>query len=309
MASPQTSRRTFIRNSVLTALTPAAWAAPQSPANGFIDAHSHIWTPDTQRYPLAEGFSQEKMVPPSFTPDELFAHCRPAGVIRVVLIQMSFYRFDNRYLLDMIASHPGVFSGVAVVDETAPDLRETMKRLAAAGVRGFRLSANQARAEAWATSSGMKAMWSYAADAGLAMCPLINPDTLPALQRMCAQFPRTRVVIDHFARVGVNRSTQPGDLDQLCRLADFAHTHVKTSAFYVLGEKKAPYTDLGPMIRRLRDTFGAKRLMWATDCPFQVQKGHTYADSIALIRDRLDFLRADDKAWMLRQTAEKVFFS
>ena len=63
------------------------------------------------------------------------------------------------------------------------------------------------------------------------------------------------------------------------------------------------------MVRRLRDTFGAPRLMWASDCPFQVQEGHTYEASIALIRDRLDFLTAEDKRWMLRKTAEKVFFA
>ena len=85
--------------------------------------------------------------------------------------------------------------------------------------------------------------------------------------------------------------------------------YVKTSAFYALGEKKAPYLDLAPMIRRLRDAFGASRLMWASDCPFQVDPGHNYHDSIALIRDRLDFLTAEDKDWMLRGTAEKVFFA
>jgi predicted TIM-barrel fold metal-dependent hydrolase len=84
---------------------------------------------------------------------------------------------------------------------------------------------------------------------------------------------------------------------------------VKTSAFYALGKKKAPYTDMGPLIHRLRDAYGAHRLMWASDCPFQVQEGHTYANSIALIRDRLDFLTPEDKSWMLRKTAEKVFFS
>jgi hypothetical protein len=49
--------------------------------------------------------------------------------------------------------------------------------------------------------------------------------------------------------------------------------------------------------------------MWGSDCPFQVDGGHTYSDSIALIRDRLDFLSASEKSWMLRKTAEKVFFS
>ena len=98
------------------------------------------------------------------------------------------------------------------------------------------------------------------------------------------------------------------DLDALCRLGSFKNTYVKTSAFYALGKKKAPYTDLGPMIRKVRDAFGAERLMWATDCPFQVQGGHTFSGSIELIRDRLDFLSKDDCEWMLRKTAEKVFF-
>jgi predicted TIM-barrel fold metal-dependent hydrolase len=141
------------------------------------------------------------------------------------------------------------------------------------------------------------------------MCLLADPDSLPAVRRMCKAYPRTPVVIDHFARIGMKGPVQQSGLDNLCRLADFQHTHVKTSAFYALGAKKAPYTDLGPMIRKLRDTYGASRLMWASDCPFQVQKGHTYANSIALIRDRLDFLTEHDKHWMLHRTAENVFFS
>jgi hypothetical protein len=40
-----------------------------------------------------------------------------------------------------------------------------------------------------------------------------------------------------------------------------------------------------------------------------VQDGHNYADSIALVRDRLDFLSAGDRDWLLRKTAEKVFFA
>ena len=278
--------------------------------HGCIDAHVHVWTPDTRTYPLAAGFTVKKdMVPPSFTPEELFAHCRPQGVERVVLIQMSFYQYDNRYMLDMIRKHSGVFSGVGILDENAPRVLDTMKSLTRHGVRGFRLHASREQAEAWHHSPGMKAMWKQAADDGIAMCALANPDALPAIQRMCQEFPRTRVVIDHFARIGMKGPVQQRDLDNLCRLAAFPNTHVKTSAFYALGKKKAPYTDLAPLIQKLRDTFGAQRLMWASDCPFQVQDGHTYADSIALIRDRLSFLTAADKEWMLRRTAEKVFFS
>jgi len=184
-----------------------------------------------------------------------------------------------------------------------------MKTLAKQGVRGFRLYANKKNVKKWENSAGMKEMWAYGADAGLSMCLLADPTTLPTVQRMCQAYPKTTVVIDHFARIGMKGPVRQADLDNLCRLAEFKHTHVKTSAFYALGAKKAPYTDLAPMIRQLRNAYGASRLMWASDCPFQVQRGHTYADSIALIRDRLPFLTPEDKHWMLRGTAEEVFFS
>lgn len=301
------TRRNFLRAAALAALAPANCPALQS--LGFIDAHVHVWTPDTERYPLAADFAKKDIVPASFTPEELFAQCRPQGVNRVVLIQMSFYKFDNRYMLEAIAQHPGVFSGVAIVDDTKADVCDTMKALAKQGVRGFRIYTDRAKAEAWSDSDTMKKMWSCAADAGLSMCLLANPDALPAVHRMCKAYPKTRVVIDHFARIGMKGAVEQTDLDNLRRLAEFPHTHVKTSAFYALGKKAAPYTDMAPLIRSLRDSYGASRLMWASDCPFQVQSGHTYAASIGLIRDRLDFLSAEDKEWMLRKTAEKVFFS
>jgi predicted TIM-barrel fold metal-dependent hydrolase len=155
----------------------------------------------------------------------------------------------------------------------------------------------------------MQAMWKCGAEDGLAMCHLVNPDALIAIDGNCEKYPDTPVVIDHFARIGVDGMIRTRDVDALCRLARHRKTYVKLSAFYALGLKKSPYLDLLPMIRRLLDAFGPDRLMWATDCPYQVQEGHNYADSIALIRDRLDGLSDGDRDWLLRRTAEKVFFA
>jgi predicted TIM-barrel fold metal-dependent hydrolase len=289
--------------------SPADEARLADPPTGPIDAHVHVWTPDTQRYPLAAGFRRDEMKPPSFTPEELFDHARPGGVARVVLIQMSFYGFDNRYMLDTIRRFPGVFAGVAVIDDTAADPSAEMRKLAQQGVRGFRIYPRNKPLDQWLDGPGMRAMWTCGASDGLAMCHLVNPDALPVIDRSCKMFPDTPVVIDHFARIGVDGQIRAADVAQLCKLAGHRNTYVKVSAFYALGEKQAPYLDLAPLVRKLFDAFGPERLMWATDCPYQVQQGHTYLDSIALVRDRLDFLSEGDREWLLRKTAERVFFT
>jgi predicted TIM-barrel fold metal-dependent hydrolase len=151
-------------------------------------------------------------------------------------------------------------------------------------------------------------MFATGAKENLAMCCLIDPNALPSLDRMCRDFPDTPVVIDHLCRIGVSGRIEPAEVKALCDMARHKNVTVKVSAFYALGAKKAPYHDLGPMIKQVLDAFGRERLMWATDCPYQATGGHHYKPSIDLIKNGLDFLSADDKDWILRRTAEKVFF-
>ncbi|MCG6155592.1 amidohydrolase family protein [Rubinisphaera margarita] len=306
------SRRDMLKASTAAAAVTmtgtSLFGKSDSNTSGFIDAHVHVWTPDTSTYPLKTGYSKEDMQPPSFTPKELMAHAGPSGVDCIVLIQMSFYGYDNSYMLHVMDAHPGRYSGVAVIDPEDKPVA-TMKALKKKGVRGFRIVAGKQDPDQWLKSKGMRAMWRCAADEDMAMCPLMNPEYIPSVAAMCRKFPETTVVVDHFARIGISGTVNEADLDALCQLADHEKTYVKTSAFYALGKKSPPYTDLGPMIRRCRDAFGADRLMWASDCPYQVQENHTYAASIDLIREKLDFLSDEDRESMLRGTAEKVFFS
>jgi len=278
-------------------------------AGKLIDAHVHVWTADIERYPLAAGFNRAEMRPASFTPDELFAHSRPNGIGRIVLIQMSYYGFDNRYMLEAIRQRPGVFSGVAIIDEHGAQVRSTLRDLRKQHVRGLRIHPGTQAVEPWLFNDHMARLWDHGADEQIAVCALVNPEALAPLDRMCQKHPRTTLVIDHFARIGIDGVVREADLDALCRLARHPQVYVKVSAFYALGAKKAPYTDLAPMIGRLKEAYGRERLMWASDCPFQVENGHTYRDSIELVRSRLDFLTASDRDWLLKGTAERVFFS
>lgn len=275
----------------------------------YIDAHSHIWTPDVGHYPLAKGFAVADMQPPSFTSEQLLATCRPAGVGRVNLIQMSYYEFDNSYMIDMIKLYQDRFVGTGIVDPLGPAPDEAMTELKPKGVNAFRIQPKYGNrpTERWLEPAGYAAMFAIAPKNKQALSCLIDPSGFPEVDRMCAKYPETTVVIDHLGRIGVDGTIAAADVDALCGLAKHPRLLVKLGAFYALGKKAPPYADLGPLIKRVVGAFGPQRCMWESDCPFQVVKDQ-YVDSIELIKSRLDFLTADDKAWLLTRTAEKTFF-
>jgi predicted TIM-barrel fold metal-dependent hydrolase len=285
-----------------------ALAAAVDAEHPLIDAHSHVWSPDTKRWPLANNKTQADLDPPSFTPEELLKLAHPEKVGRVVLIQHhTYHSWDNRYLIDCAARFPGTFAVTGMLDDTKPSPEKEMKGLLEKRVRAFRIT-SWIRKEKWLEGPGMDAMWKTAAETGQVMSCLINPEDLPGVAAMCQKHPATPVVIDHFARIGVDGQIRESDVKNLLALAKHKQVNVKLSAYYALGKKEAPYEDLLPMIRQVLAAFGPERCMWASDAPYQVVKGHTYSASIALLRDRAG-LSAGDKEHLFRKTAERLYFS
>jgi len=278
------------------------------PSGDYVDSHVHVWPKLTEKYPLDSKFTPADVEPEAFTPEEIIQLGQKEDVQRVVLIQMSFFGFDNSYMLDCISRWPKVFRGVAIIDHDAPEVAAKMFDLKRRGVRGFRLYANAKNVATWDSSPGIDAMFKTAAETQQAICLLSDPEVLPTIERMATKYPNTRIVIDHFSRIGMRGEADQRDLERLCKLSRFDKVYVKTSAFYALGQKKEPYKDLLPMIKQLRDAFSANRLMWGSDCPYQVQGPHSYASSFALIATHADFLDENEKKAILGKTADKVFF-
>lgn len=275
---------------------------------GWIDAHSHLWTPDTSRFRLREGVTPDQLAPRSFTDEELMAVAGPEGVTQAVLIQhYPYHGWDNSYLIDAWQRNPTRFRIVGMIDDQRDDTDQQMKSLLKQGVTGFRIGPGAGRKD-WLATPGMQQMWKTAAESRQPMCCLINPENLPDVSVMCGRFPETPVVIDHFARIGITGEIVETDLNNLCGLSRHPQVRVKISAYYALGKKQPPHDELIPMIRRLYEAYGPGRLMWASDCPYQLGDRNTYRSSISLVRDRIDFVTADERRQLLRTTAEQTFF-
>jgi len=149
-------------------LTSTAMAQKSKP--GYIDAHSHIWTRDIEKYPLAPGITIDDLDPPSFTTEELLETANPNGIDRVVLIQHSiFYLYDNSYMIDAAKAHPGTFAIVGMVDSKKPHPDEAMKKLLPHSVTGFRIVPPKAGDPKWLQLDGMQSMWKCGGETGQAM--------------------------------------------------------------------------------------------------------------------------------------------
>lgn len=280
---------------------------------GDIDAHSHVWSDDLERYPLGPWATPADMKPATFTAEQLMAIMKTNGVGRAVLIQHApLHGYDNRYILDCAHKYPGVFSVVAMINERTPSLRERLRDLRDQGARGIRIGPTKHADRTlnvdppnWLNAPGMQLLWQHAAELGVAVCPLLDGAYLPRLCLMCAQHRDTVCVIDHFGRIDIDNREH---VQALTRLAMHPNVYIKVSAFRNFGDKQAPYDDLAPMIRRVVDAFGADRLMWGSDCPYQLTDGNNYADALALIRAGMDDLSPSERIAILHGTAAKVFF-
>jgi predicted TIM-barrel fold metal-dependent hydrolase len=283
-----------------------------------IDAHVHIWSSDIEKFPLWPGFTREDQWYFSYSAEEVLAHCMPAGIRRINLVQMTCYGTDLRYIIDVIKRYPGQFVGTGIVPAitdigtASPD--RTMAALAEDGIYAFRVRGKTIRpdigdGERWLDHDGYHRMFRAGAEHNLALSFLMQPPDFAEVDRMCARYPQTPVIVDHFGLL----HPKDGEYDEkevraLLALARHKRVMMKLGAFYALGKKTPPYTDMLPFMKRIVDAFGPERCMWESDAPQQDKGIHSFEGGIAVIKDHADFLSAADKEQILVKTAEDFFF-
>ena len=277
-----------------------------STQNRIVDAHVHVWTPDFESYPLAEGVKEEDLWRPSFTPNQHYIYSKSVGNVRFNLVQMIWYGTDHSYILDLISSDPETFAGTGIIELSDSNPSKRMLELYKRGCYAFREPT-----DSWDHPT-MHALFSTGGDNNLALSFNMGVDKLPGLEKMSAKYPDTPIIIDHVCHVGIgNPNYSEIEIEPLLRFSKHKNTKVKIGPFQGLGKRKAPYFDILPLIKRIVEAYGPERCMWESDSggPIWMNDPETeYPAAIGLIRDHADFLRQEDKDHILFKTAEKIFF-
>src|SRR6476469_3408690 len=226
----QFNRRHFMASSLSAAgLNAAAAPAP------IIDAHVHVWKNDP-RYPWAPN---AKAPEKDATAETLLQLMADAGVQRTVIIQVIHYKWDNRYLADVLKKYPTKFRGVARVNPEDPAAPDQLSKLTQEqGFHGVRISPAANASGDWIRGPLMPPLWKRCRDLKVPMTVLAPVTRMPDVAKLADQFPDLTIVIDHMADSPLN---EPDQLNKLLDLHRYPRLFVKISHSWSLSSQPYPY--------------------------------------------------------------------
>ena len=194
------------------------------------------------------------------TEDDYLAMLDGTGMDRGVLVQISVYGTDNRYMLEVLRRHPGRLRGIGVV---SPDVSEReLTTMHEAGVRGLRLNV------LYGGGVGLDAADTLAAkiaDMGWHLQLLLDarhlPELMPRLKKLAVP-----IVVDHMGHMPVALGTRDSGFQALQHLLRDHGWWTKLSGAYRISEMPAPYDDVTPWAQALVEA-APDRLVWGSDWP------------------------------------------
>lgn len=230
---------------------------------GACDTHAHVVSSDP-RHPLV---GNRSYTPPPAPEGDYLQMLAATGMSRGVLIQISVYGTDNRYLLEVLCRHPDKLRGVAVVDPSVePDTLLDMHR---AGVRGLRINVLFGGGIGF---TGMEVLADKIAHLGWHLQLLLDVRDLPRLMPRIIQLP-VPVVIDHLGHMPAELGpTHPG-FRALLELLRIHGGWVKMSGAYRIDRSFPRY----PAARVLAEAVleaAPDRVVYGSDWPHVAVPGH-----------------------------------
>lgn len=241
-------------------LPPLAHMAPSSfeVPPGACDTHAHVVAPDRDAYPMVP---ERTYTPHPCTEQAYLSMLDAQGMARGVLVQISVYGTDNRYMLQVLRRHPDRLRGIGVVAPSVTDAE--LESMHAAGVRGLRINV------LFGGGIGFDAMETLArriADLGWHMQFLMDARQLPALMPRMRKLP-VPGVIDHMGHMPVSAGTRSAGFLAMQSLLQDHGWWAKLSGAYRISERHDD--DCGDVTAWARALIAAApdRLVWGSDWP------------------------------------------
>lgn len=277
--------------------------------SGLVDTHTHVISPDHERYPPAPVGGRQSDWSAHHATDAaaLLQAMDDAGIEQAMVVQASTaYGHDNRYVADTVRAHPDRFAGVFSVDVLAPDNVQQMRRWLDAGLSGLRIfttgTTMPGQAE-WLDDERTFPAWEYAQQHDVSICLQMTAAGIPKLRGLLTRFPRARVLLDHLARPDLSDGPPYAAAASLFALAGCENVHLKLTNRTVREAARGASTPAA-FFPRLVSAFGAQRIAWGSNFP--AAEG-TLASLLAEAQSSVAMLSDSDRSWIFGDTARAVY--
>jgi predicted TIM-barrel fold metal-dependent hydrolase len=270
------------------------------------DAHVHVVSSDTDRFPLRPGgFGRDWWTGRSVDATQVTRDLDAAGVDRAVIVQaVGPYGNDNRYAHEVVAASGGRFALVVAIDTDGDDPATELTDLVARGtVGGVRIAAFAGDAP-WLTDGRGAAIWDAAAECGTNLVVACLAHHVPALAALVRRRPDVIVVLDHCAFPNLDGGPPYERAAPLLDLADHDAVHLKVTTIVLRAAESAGGAQA--FVATLVDTFGAGRVCWGSDHPQTYEVA--YEEMVQLASDASGALDADARSALLDTTARRLWF-
>lgn len=266
-----------------------------------IDPHVHVWINDP-----AFPWPAENANPPAEdrTAEMLLELMGANGVEKTVLVQVIHYRWDNRYIADVIRRYPDKFMAVGRIDPEDPAAPDHLSKwVEEDGIHGVRISPSVEASGDWFAGPLMDPLFSRAQQLGVPLLLLTRPPRLTDLIPLLERHPDLDVVIDHMADV------HPDDAEGrklLTGLAAFPRVYVKISHTWSISSESYPWADTHGLVQDVYQAFGARRIMWGTDWPVCLDRAE-YPQPQSAVRNEMSFISPEDLEWVMGKTVLQLW--
>lgn len=266
-----------------------------------VDSHIHVWTPNDDRYPMA-------VHPHHYPPwhgdtSEYLAEMTAAGVDQAVIVQIAHHGGDHSYALAARDAHPDRFAVVGLLDTARPDAPQAVEQLVRShGVQGIRVVSRRPEQRGL---RDLEALWGRAAELAIPVALYLSPDQLAHVDGIARRHADLTILIDH---VGHPDTISPpfAMLADLFRLARRPRVYVKTSHLYCVGRAAEQEEHIPDLLDRLRDSFGAERMLFGSNWPLVRETGGL-SRCVAGFRAAIAHWPAADQRAVLATTAHSVY--
>ena len=250
---------------------------------GACDSHCHVFGPG-DRFPYSPTSSY---IPVDAPKEVLFQRHTYLGIDRSVVVQASCHGTDNTAMVDAIRTGGDAYRGIAIL---SPDVsQDQLAEMHEAGVRGVRFNFVK-RLKARQPEAVRQKIIDKIVPFGWHVVVYLEPEDLPEIRDFLVRIP-TPVVIDHMARLPMEKGAQSAEFEAVAQLLADDRFWIKVIGAERLSKEGPPYNDTHEVARALM-RLAPDRVLWGTDWPHPNMTTHVPDDGVLV--DRIGIICQDE---------------